>query len=669
MPTVANGHFRHDSSRVQQANNDQSDTSHRVPSEAKASTDDGASTTSSSSHQQPEELVGADDDSLIPTTADINRVFHQGRKTWTQFVELAKSLPGDSMPPGLNNPAIMLKDVPALPRNIPKRGVLVGQPLWHVPDENDLYNGTPDQDWDLKHLYGTQRFFNLSCSSPIECRSSSEGASHHGVSPDADRQRNSTAPRGLLLLTLCWSYILSVRFWELQGKTAIYTENVLQPNVTTGSRASRNNIQLNLKAPVSQGLVKWLCAILAPKPGWSAKGGDFAPWTAFCSGDTQISLHTDMPMTSSSDGRPPNSAEAAEFLVEICTIYGLDSSKNMGSSSDPLSPVTAAFLAALALPFYCQHSLQPQFPHPVLRRRPKSNQVEPGPIRQLISDLPYYMTLSMDRISVGSIIWSIFWEPEVQCNLVSPWLGSILSVLQPIIRAGRLDIVVKAFSFRRPRVALWWLGVFLLGNPAISDFIVRYLETTEERYGYGSMARPDPTVSAWTGSPQSFLDQGMSRVYSDPKDLVPRAELLRHRYNFRLQNAYSVLLSWTPFGFIPKEAIEVDLWPWVEHQYAREYMHWVWWIKTNKGLTQHIQRGFRNDTGRFVPDVPDRLGMVHLDHVAACDDSLNLEPSRAATVRMVSHCMEDMSGDRDAEIMAMPGVHRHPWLANSRVFE
>lgn len=33
---------------------------------------------------------------------------------------------------------------------------------------------------------------------------------------------------GLLLLTLRWSYIFSVRFWDLRGKQLSYTSNVLQ---------------------------------------------------------------------------------------------------------------------------------------------------------------------------------------------------------------------------------------------------------------------------------------------------------------------------------------------------------------------------------------------------------------------------------------------------------
>jgi hypothetical protein len=48
---------------------------------------------------------------------------------------------------------------------------------------------------------------------------------------------------------------------------------------------------------------------------------------------------------------------------------------------------------------------------------------------------------------MGSIIWSIFWEPGVECNLVSVWFGSILEVIRPIIKAGNVEMLAKIFTF------------------------------------------------------------------------------------------------------------------------------------------------------------------------------------------------------------------------------
>ncbi|KAH6988778.1 hypothetical protein BKA56DRAFT_574578 [Ilyonectria sp. MPI-CAGE-AT-0026] len=627
----------------------------KQPNTEVSSRDNDTTATFTTSLQTPEKLLGVDGDILIPKPEDIDRVFLEGRETWAQLVALAESLPRNSLPAGLDDPSIMLNDVPALPP-LPEADLLTGRPVWHIPSaEHGQDDKTHNKGWDLEQVSGTQKHFTLSFSAPIECY--------------ASPQVNSATPRGLLLLTLCWSYILSVRLWELQGKTATYTMQALQPRTTKVSHTRQDEINLDMRAPASRDLVRWLSAILASKPGWSVEGGGFAPWAAFCSGDAQFAISTDEVVTFAPKDRPPSSDKATELLIELCSLYGFEPSRRKGGRFDSLSPVTAAFLAALALPFYRSVGLQPHFSTSTLRRR-SIDQAELEPIRQYVADLRYYMTLSMHPMSVGSIIWSVFWQPAVQCNVVSPWLSSILSVVRPIIDAGNLDMLAKTFAFRRPRVALWWQGIFLLGNPAIPGFIVRYLETLEERWGYGSMAPPDTTVSAWTGSPQSFLDEESSSIYSDLKDLVPRADLLRLRYNFRLQDTTSVLLSWRPFGVVPKQEIELELWPSLEHHASRSYLHWVWWMKKGENVVGHdIQRGFRKDTGRFVPDVADHLDTTSLDHVTKCSWDVNLEPSREATLRMVSFCMEDVIGDRDDEISAVPGIKTHPWLEDWRGLE
>jgi hypothetical protein len=54
-----------------------------------------------------------------------------------------------------------------------------------------------------------------------------------------------------------------------------------------------------------------------------------------------------------------------------------------------------------------------------------SARTESARIQQYTADLRYYMTLSMDALSLDSTLWSIFWQPDIQTNLVSP--GFLLS--------------------------------------------------------------------------------------------------------------------------------------------------------------------------------------------------------------------------------------------------
>lgn len=139
------------------------------------------------------------------------------------------------------------------------------------------------------------------------------------------------------------------------------------------------------------------------------------------------------------------------------------------------------------------------------------------------------------------------------------------------------------------------------------------------------------------------------------------AELLSHRYNFRLQGTASPLLSRRPFGWVPGEEIELELWPWLEKPRIRTYEHWVWWTGRRQN-TKDIQRGFRHDTGRLTSSSSHYPEMVCVDEALVCEEELDLEPSFKATLRMVSDYMNDVAGDRDMGISTMPNAKEHPWL-------
>ncbi|KAL2016377.1 hypothetical protein VTK56DRAFT_3799 [Thermocarpiscus australiensis] len=105
-------------------------TGHRTEtaaSEAGASQPDDRSPASTASSSLADRLVGADDDPLIPTPVDINRVFNEGRATWFRFVRLAELLPPLAYPAGFGDPVIMLRDAPARSRRTCRgRAALLG---------------------------------------------------------------------------------------------------------------------------------------------------------------------------------------------------------------------------------------------------------------------------------------------------------------------------------------------------------------------------------------------------------------------------------------------------------------------------------------------------------------------------------------------------------------
>ncbi|KAF5707390.1 hypothetical protein FMUND_11148 [Fusarium mundagurra] len=154
------------------------------PSDTEISSDGNSRTTSAIISDGSQKLVGADGDSRIPKSTEVDRVFYEGQRAWMHFVESARSLPPNSFTMGLNDPSIMLKGVLALPKRLPKRSIQFGSHLWHVPD---VENSLDDEAADLEHLYGARKGFCLSFPTSIECCVSSDTSfSYLGSSKEPD---------------------------------------------------------------------------------------------------------------------------------------------------------------------------------------------------------------------------------------------------------------------------------------------------------------------------------------------------------------------------------------------------------------------------------------------------------------------------------------------------
>jgi hypothetical protein len=407
---------------------------------------------------------------------------------------------------------------------------------------------------------------------------------------------------------------------------------------------------------------------LAPGLGWIIKG-PLPPWAAHYDADTHFVIATDVPFNFLDDDRPPSSEMATDLLIEFCRLHGFESQAAYDEKpSKSLPQPTAGFLAAFALPFYSELNLQPWLPVPKLIPNPDAHSAPLDYILDYMKDLPYFMTLSISPASVGSVIWSIFWEPGLDCNLVSAWFGSILEVVTPVINAGDTKMLSSIFALRRERVGILWRAIFDLGDLKVLDMIVSYLESHEERLG-GSLSWPDIDVATWTGSPQSFLDERFSGAYQGMTTQIPRSDLLRHRFNFRLGDPDPIRFGWQPPGYVPKEQIEPELWPALELGRPREYKYWVWWLKDEEGhMIAKIQQGFKHEESKYVEYV-DGAGRTDTSEIAIPSGfvcKVGLAPSFEATWSTINYGAREASGDRSLEAILINGIREHPWFVDSR---
>ncbi|KAL5365183.1 hypothetical protein BJX96DRAFT_168889 [Aspergillus floccosus] len=111
----------------------------------------------------------------------------------------------------------------------------------------------------------------------------------------------------------------------------------------------------------------------------------------------------------------------------------------------------------------------------------------------LKDDLPYYMSLSCSPEVLMSTFCGAFWEPEIPCNLVSPWLHPVLN--EVLGETPDPEILAFIGAIRQPNFSALWIGAVASGLGPVILHRVR-----------GGRPPLDPLGFPWTGFPQSFMD-------------------------------------------------------------------------------------------------------------------------------------------------------------------
>jgi hypothetical protein len=581
-------------------------------------------------------------------------MLHHGLETWTALLQKAQTLARGAWPSSLLDPYIVLQDVPALPARLPNDPFLTGRPRWRSTHEPHTQDEGED-DWDHNQTYGNAISLQPRQDAPVVCDISDEAASL--LLGDMGE-----VTRSLAVLTPCWAYILSAKLLESQGLTMRYTGHRLTPIRYSAWKDHGANLPAIHLGHASSNLVRWLCCLLSSELGWTCAGEGYLPWSISLGKACIITVADDAsPAALDCDAPPPGAAVATELLIEICRMFNMTAPAS-SFAAGPVSPYDMAFLAALMIPLARPYRLKPCFPPPHLQPGSKAfRHSDELRIRRYLVDAPYFMTLSLHFTLPLSSMWSIFWQPDVPCNLVSPWLTSAHRTLEPVIRSGDLELLVKALIARRPRCAIWWFALFMLGDRTILDRIPDYLTKMEE----GTFPPPDPLAAPWTGTRVSFLDDDPEDIYGDNTDKVPRADWLRCRSEFKPQDSGCVSQAWRPSGNVEKAEIEPELWPWLEEGYRRQYLHFTWFVKQRDSTEKVDSHGFRRNTGRAVEHASDDLWLREPSkpYPGDCLRDLSELPSRVAVRKMMDSLVENALYERNWGNSLLPGdLANYRWL-------
>ncbi|CAK7235840.1 hypothetical protein SEUCBS140593_009415 [Sporothrix eucalyptigena] len=541
---------------------------------------------------------------MAPTAPDIaydgpevERVYENSLLHWQKALVRAKSLPDAAAPASLHVECV-LNRTPCLPSTLPRDiDSIKGFTTWKsMSKQCQQQKQEPEESFCLRQAHR------------IICTVSSS----HGFA-----NWDGTPHNGVALLVLGWAYIFGASLAERQSLAVEYGELLLYNR--RSSSPSQAVVYLEYASPDER---LWWKAVTSQGVGWSIAGDQHSPWGVHV-GD--IGLIIGDASDDEGNGKtlppPPTARQAAQYLARLCAVYQLG------------RQCSAALAAVLTFPLHAskhfQGSATISLPQPRLPVR-----VDPLdtsrtdfslPVPDEFEHLGYYMALSLSPRILGPSLWSIFWVPDVPCNLAGAWVQPAVSILQPILAdAADLELLAKVLSFTR--AAPLWLGVALCGYGRVVKSILPYLQTLSPF----SHTIPSMTAAAWTGLPSSFFHVHSLTTYV-PGGMVSRAQVWRLRHDFHTEYTkdegfYNLPpYGWPPFGQMREEDVELQIRRHLACKHRWAYKSYTWLL----GKTDNVvDAGFIIDTfkptqvtrRRAAPDASQDQQLCHRKPVLNLDN-------------------------------------------------
>lgn len=520
--------------------------------------------------------------------------------------------------------------VPTMPDNLQGIRELAGQALWRMESSSCPSSSSP-------HARTEQiRKWTLTRPRPTLCTISKQSCF-----PFSDSKSN-----GVSILFLGWTYILCMKLLEKQHLPMQYT-NKPPPTSRDSESTSHSNDQWETIdiGIASEAEVQWWRAILAPGQGWRPATGQQSVWAISYTGNIKFRVlaKVEPGVGSTTCFNPPSSAEAVGFLSRFASIYNLQGQASL------------ALAMALTLPLHGEINSTVRLPKPLLVRVGTPSTC-PSIITHEYDNLSRYMTLSSKPAFLSSALWSTFWEPGIDSNLVSPWCDPIIKVVKPLIDRDELERLGHLMALRRPNLAPLWYGVAACGQTKIIKAIIPFLEKLQTPM----VSRPIPEVAAWTRSPQSFMDLSGSGPYiSKETGEVSRADVWRLRHECWNIEPEGICFRnppfspWPPFGSVPVSDLELPVRAHVNcarHVWA--YSRWTWFLGDDMEVVDEMHAN--EDTW---PELDGKVNSFQV--LPQYLPPLGYTPDNVASETAVGAIFRWSATEMDA---AGKDIYAHPWV-------
>ncbi|KAJ5428840.1 hypothetical protein N7445_010294 [Penicillium cf. griseofulvum] len=256
----------------------------------------------------------------------------------------------------------------------------------------------------------------------------------------------------LSVLYFAWAYIISARWVELLGRSADhechmgYTSDGMEGPLPQPDNQPMAEIVIGDDACEEE--VLWWRAILCSNDGWDATAKYnghvyLSPWS-ISSKKRRFTLATKDFLGTKSEA--PLSGVALNYLSRFCVYHWL------------YAQCSVALAGVLYIPFLRGRTVS----LPPLRQASRLEPIQciggsPVSIPDLFIEynelLPKYMTLSSNTWGMRSLLYSTFFNPAIECNLVSAWLNPAFAIIDFI-------------SPRKNELATFWQIESLYSGPS-----------------------------------------------------------------------------------------------------------------------------------------------------------------------------------------------------------
>jgi hypothetical protein len=292
---------------------------------------------------------------------------------------------------------------------------------------------------------------------------------------------------------------------------------------------------------------RWWVAVLAQGRGWHAvmtAGPEtfWSPWSIRVhSGPKFIISRQPNASDSSPSTTPPSPREALGFLDKFCVRHNIIDQSHAALAAVLLLPSIPDTIRVLSLPAVVINK-QLLAPTKHIRGPPRSS-LRHDWLRQPNNHLDKLLTLGCNIHGTESMLLNAFYNPEIECNAVSPWLGGALAIIDSLAVDKPL-VLGRMMMDRRPEVAFLWVGATVL------NLQKELLETI--RIGFFPN---DLNAAAWSGTLQHFLQQP-TRGPLAVDGQITRADQCR-LLSMHLANSFLLPnFPWKPFGSTPLDLVD-----------------------------------------------------------------------------------------------------------------